>query len=117
MKLFTRRAPRYRPIRRAHPQLKSQLLRDRHGKRVPTSRAQNDLYAQLMRASQRRHIHRRYRELGIEECAINIDGQQAKRKGHVPWILAFMFPFSSAISPFIRGCSWRCPCAKRARRL
>jgi len=79
---FTAQGTGDRSIRTDQPQVKAELLGDWQGKRVPTAGNQDDLYAFVVSAAQGRHIRVGNLKLGIEQGAVDVDGQEANGKRH-----------------------------------
>ena len=66
------------------PEIKAESLRDGHRERVTASRDQNDLDTGVMRVPQRAEIRCGNLELGVQQRAIDVDGDKANGSFH--WI-------------------------------
>src|SRR5208337_4912265 len=82
MKQFASRRARHCPVRADEPQIKSQRLGDGHGEHVPAPGSKHDLDSGFMRPPQRIQVGRGDLDFGIQQRAININGDEANGALH-----------------------------------
>ena len=76
------RGTRHRTIRAHQPQVEAQRLRDGQGESVPAPGTQHDLNAGFMGPSQRLQIGFGDLDIGVQQGAIKVDGNEAYGAGH-----------------------------------
>ena len=82
MKQLAAGGTRHRAIGADQPQVEAQRLRDRQGELVPAPGSQHDLNAGFVRPTQGIQIGVGNLDLGVQERAINIDGDEANGALH-----------------------------------
>src|SRR5664280_2811813 len=79
MEEFSSRGTRHRPIRTHQPQVEAERFRDRHGEPVPASRTQHNFNTGFMGPAQRLQIGWGDLDIGVQQSAIKVDGDEAYR--------------------------------------
>ena len=82
MKSLATQGPCDRSIGADDPQIEAQRLGNRKRKSVPPTRYQDDLNSRFTRALERRQIRLGDLELGVEQGAVNVNGEQSDGQIH-----------------------------------